>query len=435
MAAGLWRSDAGANWDETTVDRDEWHYLSVGTIARRDGAPVDDAPDMRTALEAAAPIVDSEEMERSVPHIGALRILGVATALGIFSGLQAYNYVNLLTNREQPFHLLLALNVSYWYGWAILVPGILWLARRYRFGRHTWKRAAVVHAIGVVAATSAHAALATSSHVAILDLAGRPAEWWPMFKELFFLNFDWEMMTYWAVVGLSHALDFHRESQERELTAVQLEARLAEAQLAALQRQLHPHFLFNTLNTISALMHRDIEAADAMLERLSDLLRLTLDRISLQQVPLQDELDFIEKYLDIERARFGDRLKVHFDIAPDVLDAFVPTLLLQPLVENAVRHGIAPTVGGGRLEVSGRRDGDRLRLVVRDNGAGLGNDTLQAFNTGVGLSNTRSRLEHLYGVDHRFEFHRPPDGGLAVTVVIPFSAADFPGRSSMESVA
>jgi signal transduction histidine kinase len=375
-------------------------------------------------------------MERPVPHIGPLRILGVATALGIFSALQAYNYVNLLTNREQPFHLLLALNVSYWYGWAVLVPGILWLARRYRFGRFTWRRAAVMHAFGVVAATSAHAALAVSSHVAILHLADRPAEWWPMFKELFFLNFDWEMMTYWAVVGLSHALDFHRESQERELTAVQLEARLAEAQLAALQRQLHPHFLFNTLNTISALMHRDIDAADAMLERLSDLLRLTLDRISLQQVTLKDEIDFIEKYLDIERARFGDRLKVHVDVAPGVLDALVPTLLLQPLVENAVRHGIAPKVGGGRLEIACRRDGDRLRLVVRDNGAGLANDTLQAFNTGVGLSNTRSRLEHLYGDDHRFEFQRPPDGGLAVTVVIPFSApADLPGRSSMESVA
>jgi signal transduction histidine kinase len=403
---------------------------------RRDDSTPAGAAHARRALEARARIADSEEMERPAPHIGLLRIFGVATALGIFSGLQAYNYVNLLTNREQPFHLLLPLNLTYWYAWAVLVPGILWLARRYRFGRLTWRRAAVMHALGVVAATSAHAALAVSSHVAILDLAGRPAEWWPMFKELFFLQFDWEMMTYWAVVGLSHALDFHRESQERALTAVQLEARLAEAQLEALQRQLHPHFLFNTLNTISALMHRDIEAADAMLERLSDLLRLTLDRLSLQQVPLKDELDFVEKYLDIERARFGERLKVHFDIGPGILDALVPTLLLQPLVENAVRHGIAPKVGGGRLEIAARRDGDRLRLVVRDNGAGLANDTLQAFNGGVGLSNTRSRLEHLYGEQHRFEFHRPPDGGLAVTVVIPLSAsADVPGRASMESVA
>ena len=128
------------------------------------------------------------------------------------------------------------------------------------------------------------------------------------FQELFFLNFDWEMMTYWAVVGLSHALDFHRESQERELTAAQLRTRLAEANLQALQRQLHPHFLFNTLNTISALMHRDTEAADAMLERLSDLLRLTLDRVGTQQVPLKDELDFLRKYLEIEQTRFGERL-------------------------------------------------------------------------------------------------------------------------------
>jgi sensor histidine kinase YesM len=127
---------------------------------------------------------------------------------------------------------------------------------------------------------------------------------------------------------------------------------------------------------------------------------------------------------------------VHFDIEPGILDALVPTLLLQPLVENAVRHGIAPKVGGGRVEIVARRDGDRLRLVVRDNGAGLANDTLQAFNTGVGLSNTRSRLEHLYGDRHRFEFQRPSDGGLAVTVVIPLSAAaDVPGRPSMESVA
>jgi signal transduction histidine kinase len=365
-----------------------------------------------------------------------LRILGVATALGIFSALQAYNYVNLLTNRDQPFHLLLALNLTYWYAWAVLVPFILWMARRYRFGRHTWRLSAVAHTLGVVAATAAHAALTISARVGILHLDGRQAEWWPLFKELFFLNADWEMMTYWAVAGLSHALHFHHESQERQIASAQLEARLAEAQLAALQRQLHPHFLFNTLNTISALMHRDIEAADAMLERLSDLLRLTLDRISLQQVALKDELDFIDKYLEIEHTRFGDRLKVHFDIAPGTLDALVPTLLLQPLVENAVRHGIAPKVGGGRIEIAARRDGDRLRLVVRDNGAGLGSDTLQAFNTGVGLSNTRSRLEHLYGEQQRFEFHRPPDGGLAVTVVIPFSAAaGVPTRPSMESVA
>ena len=155
------------------------------------------------------------------------------------------------------------------------------------------------------------------AHLQLVDL---------YFRERFFLNFDWEMMTYWALVAFVHALDYHRESQERELTAAQLQTQLAEAQLEALQRQLHPHFLFNTLNTISALMHRDVHAADEMLVQLSDLLRLTLDRVGTQQVPLTDEVDFLRKYLEIEQTRFGDRLQVNIDVDPKVLDAPVPNL-------------------------------------------------------------------------------------------------------------
>src|SRR5688572_20144562 len=300
-----------SEWDESTVRRDERSDVHARESVGRDHPPGGLAMNPQRALEAARPIVDSEEMERPRPPIGPLRILGVATGLGIFSALQAYNYVNLLSNREQPFYLLLALNVSYWYAWALLVPGILWLARRHRFGRLTWRRAALMHAFGVVAATFSHAVITVSAHVAIIEgFAYKQVEWVPMFKELFFLNFDWEMMTYWAIVGLSHALDFHRESQERALTAAHLQTKLAEAQLQALQRQLHPHFLFNTLHTISALMHRDTMTADAMLARLSDLLRLTLDRIGIQEVSLKEELEFLGKYLEIERTRFGDRLTV-----------------------------------------------------------------------------------------------------------------------------
>jgi two-component system, LytTR family, sensor kinase len=376
-------------------------------------------------------------MERNTRRISLLSIAGVASAFGVFSALQAYNYVTLFTDRKDSFHVLLALNVTYWYAWAVLVPGMLWMARRYRFGRHTWKRAAAMHGLGVLVFTLTHAVIVVSCRVVIMKtLAGRDVEWWPAFHELFFLNFDWEMMTYWAIIGLSHALDYHRESQERALTAAQLQTRLAEAQLQALQRQLHPHFLFNTLHTISALMHRNTEAADAMLVRLSDLLRLTLDRVGVQQLPLQDELDFVEKYLEIERTRFGDRLQIHFDIAPDTMSASVPNLLVQPLVENAVRHGIGPKVGGGRVDVVARRDGDQLRLVVRDDGFGLPADALDAFNTGgVGLSNTRSRLEHLYPGRHRFEFLKPAGGGLAVTVLIPFVLAGESSGAPMESVA
>ena len=346
-----------------------------------------------------------------------------ATVLGVFSAIQAYNYVALFSEKPQPLAVLLGLNMSYWYAWALLAPFVLWLARTYRFERFKWTRALAVHVPAVVFFTFVHAMLLGAGRVATLQLlAGREVDWWFGVRERFFLYFDWEMMTYWAIIAVSHAFDYYRESQERALTTAQLQTRLAEARLQALQRQLHPHFLFNTLHTISALMHRDIDKADNMLARLSDLLRLTLERVSTQLVPLKDELDFINKYLDIERTRFGDRLQVTFVVEPDTLGASVPNFVLQPLVENALKHGIGPKVGGGRVEVRAHHNGEWLQLVVQDDGCGVPQDKLDAFNTGVGLSNTLSRLQHLYPANHTFEFQTPPGGGLAVTIVIPFAA-------------
>src|SRR5262245_32855783 len=363
-----------------------------------------------------------------------LTIFSIATALGVLTGLQAYNYVALTAEHKQPFNVLLALNLTYWWSWALLVPGVVWMARHYRFERHTWRRAAVFHALGVIAFTAAHVALATSARgVIITHLTERSFSWWMYFRERFFLNLDWEMMTYWAIVAFVHALDYHRESQERELTAAQLQTQLAEAQLEALQRQLHPHFLFNTLNTIAALMHRDVHKADEMLVQLSDLLRLTLDRVGTQQVPLKDEIDFLRKYLEIEQTRFGHRLQVSIDVDPEMLDAPVPNLILQPLVENALRHGIGPRVGVGCVEVKARHVEGNLMLTVRDNGVGLSPDKLDAFHSGVGLSNTRSRLDNLYGERHRFEFQTPPGGGLVVTIVIPIGHEAESRVSSPES--
>ncbi len=376
---------------------------------------------------------------RSRPgRVGLPMIFGVATALGVFSAFQAYNYVSFFTERRPWFPMLLALNVTYWYAWAVLVPGILWLARRHRFVWNTWKRSLAAHAVGVLVFTFLHAVITVSCRVPIAASFGtaRSMTWWQAFQELFFLNFDWEMMTYWAVVGLSHALDFYHESQEQRVAAAQLGTRLAEARLQTLQSQLHPHFLFNTLHTISALMHRDTEAADAMLARLSDLLRLSLDRTGTQQVTLKEEMDFLQKYLEIERTRFGDRLVVGIDVEPETLDASVPNLLLQPLVENAIRHGIAQKVAGGLLEIRATREDDTLCLLVRDTGPGLSAATLSALNTGVGLSNTRSRLEEFFPDRHRFEFHEPPEGGLAVKIRIPFVVhPDSHPGADLESVA
>jgi two-component system LytT family sensor kinase len=195
-----------------------------------------------------------------------------------------------------------------------------------------------------------------------------------------------------------------------------------EAQLKTLQQQLHPHFLFNTLNSISVLMHRDTAAADRTLMRLSDLLRLTLERLGDQDVTLDAELDFLRKYLDIERIRFADRLAIRFDIAPETLTARVPTLLLQPLVENAIKHGVARRTGIGHIAITARRDHDKLWIEVRDDGVGLSEDALVAIHKGIGVSTTRARLEHQFGADFRFEFHRLSQG-VAVIVAVPWRPA------------
>jgi len=172
--------------------------------------------------------------------------------------------------------------------------------------------------------------------------------WWNLVKQSYFQYFDWEMMTYWAIIGAFHSVNYYREFQDGALKAARLETQLAEAQLQALQRQLHPHFLFNTLNAISALMHRDVEAADQMLSKLSDLLRIALDQRGAQEVALKDELEFLQKYLEIEQTRFGDRLSVDFTIEPQTLDAQVPNLILQPLVENSIRHAVAVRIEPGQ---------------------------------------------------------------------------------------
>ncbi|HLB85681.1 MAG TPA: sensor histidine kinase, partial [Steroidobacteraceae bacterium] len=244
---------------------------------------------------------------------------------------------------------------------------------------------------------------------------------WTRARHDYLWQLDWLLMTYLFLVGLAHALAYRRESEARALDSAHLETRLVEAQLQALQRQLHPHFLFNTLNTISALMHRDVDAADATIARLSDLLRMSLQRVGVQEVPLKEELDFLSKYLEIEQTRFRDRLTVVFDVEAETLHALVPNLLLQPLVENAIKHGIGPRPTPGQIAVRARVNGAMLELDVQDNGVGLSAARLTDFNRGVGLSNTRSRLDHLYGSLHRFEFRQPAEGGLLVCIAIPMA--------------
>ncbi|PWU16825.1 MAG: hypothetical protein C5B50_12435 [Verrucomicrobia bacterium] len=223
---------------------------------------------------------------------------------------------------------------------------------------------------------------------------------------------------YWVVVSIAHAARYLRRSQERERAALELESRLAEARLQALRAQLHPHFLFNTLNAISTLVHKDPDAADEMIANLSELLRVTLDSSAEQEIPLRQELDFLDRYLEIQQVRFGERLRVEKQVDAASLEAQVPTLILQPLVENAIRHGIEPLTDAGVVFIGTRRNGNSVELVVRDNGAGPQKPSKP--RGGIGLANTRARLQELYGDEASLILTTPSEGGFKVEIKLPY---------------
>jgi LytS/YehU family sensor histidine kinase len=230
-----------------------------------------------------------------------------------------------------------------------------------------------------------------------------------------------QYLVYWTIVGVTHAWLYYRESRERELKTSQLEALLAHTRLQMLSMQLQPHFLFNTLNTIAELVHQQPAAAERMIGGLSHLLRETLHAGLVDRVALSQELGLLERYVDIQRARFGNRLSVTVTTAADAARALVPTLLLQPLVENAIQHGIGARAGAGQIEITAARNGDQLQITVADDGRGLPSASLPA---GIGLANCRSRLQTLYGVDaFALSIANRPAGGAIVTVSLPWQTA------------
>jgi two-component system, LytTR family, sensor kinase len=348
-------------------------------------------------------------------------VLGAATILGLFSTLQAYRLTTL--NIKPPdvyFRDLLFLNLAYWYVPALLTPTFFRLAHRLRRRPDHWLLTLGVHAIAAGVFSVVHFACMMGVRLAMWPGAGKmPAVEWTAFAQRMYLtNLDWALMTYSAIIGLSYALAYYQESQERALKAAHLETRLAEARLRTLEAELHPHFLFNTLHAISTLVHSKPETADRMISRLSDLLRLTFDRSGEAEVTLQEELEFLQKYLEIEQTRFQDRLTVRFNIDPETLDAEVPRMILQPLVENAIKHGITPRVAAGHLHIAVRRRDDTLTLEVLDDGVGTRGS--QPLSEGVGLGNARARLASLYGTQQRLDAGARPGGGFNVKIEIPF---------------
>lgn len=338
-------------------------------------------------------------------------ILLVWALVGLFFSSQIYFYF-LGTPKQMSLPSALAWQMTAVVIFALSTPLVLLLARRYRVERQTWRRAVPVHLLAGTLICSAWAAF----HIGLdTYFNGNLVNFkWDNLHRVVFLNLDRELLVYWIIVVVSHAADYYQRYREGELRA-------SQAQLQALKMQLHPHFLFNALHSISALVHSDPDAADKMIARLGDFLRLTLDSAAAQEVTLKQELEFLNCYLDIERTRFRDRLTTQIDADPQLLDCVVPNLILQPIVENAIRHGVSQRAAHGHVEVRATRVGQALRLEVRDNGRGLpeGAEVCRAGQGGVGLANTRARLQQLYGGDYRFELANAPAGGVVVTLELP----------------
>ena len=342
---------------------------------------------------------------------------GVCTLLGLIVAAEEH-VSSTLDGRPVPlpWGSVLAEGLGLWSLWAVVWVLVDVAARRWPLGQQPWRlRLALYTAAGFAIAGlklvwdypwicgfyCPHPETLTFGKFLLMGFADVFAEY---------------IVIYWTMVGVSHALGYYGKYREREVQAARLETDLARARLGLLKSQLHPHFLFNTLNAISALVHTDPEAADRMVARLGDLLRLALDDFDVQEAPLSRELEAVRAYLEIEQARLGPRLRVRLDVAPDAAGACVPTFLLQTLVENAVRHGVAPRSTPGHVQVRAWREDDRLRLEVRDDGPGLPPEP----RGGVGLANTRARLIHLYGPRQRLEVCNDPRGGCVAGITLPY---------------
>jgi len=340
------------------------------------------------------------------------RYLGIWTLIGLFFGTQAVIYAAYLPTQEWQRPMLSAL--ADWYIWAMFAPIILALGRRFPLTQGHRRRSLPTLVIAGFVITLLKITARSAAGQIIPQLPTLPLQ--GMLLSQFHLN----LATFWAILGIGSAFRYYRQFRERELQTSLLEARLAEARLQVLQMQLQPHFLFNTLHTISAFVQEgEPEIADRMIARLGELLRLVLDTAHTQEVSLRQELEFLQRYLDIQQLRFQERLRIRMDVSDEALDGRIPSLLLQPLVENAIRHGISSRSEGGTVTVRAARVRSELQVGVRDDGVGLGPVGVRGEN-GVGLANTRARLEQLYGARHRFAVDSTPDGGVQVSIAIPW---------------
>lgn len=359
---------------------------------------------------------ESRPLTRRLARAWLYSVLVVAIVV-FGTGLQSY--VELTMRGEENINVwrMVRWRLIWWFGWTLIAPLVFEFVRRYPLRREGWPATVLLLVAGNVVAYTLHVAI----QVAAMYLPAYQMVHDSLPEAIRYhitISLYLNVFIYWVIVLVANALRAYGETQRVALRAANLEAQLANARLDALQMQLHPHFLFNTLHGISTLMYRDVRAADAMVSRLSKLLRRVLDTSDRHEVSLEEELDFVEEYLNVERTRFGDRLDVEFDIQPETRTLAVPTFVLQPLVENAIKHGVAANGNRGRIQIVARRTDGRLEVSVADDGPGIPADEA-IMDAGVGLSNLTDRLSRMYDDQARLDLSNVPGGGFRARVVLP----------------
>jgi two-component system LytT family sensor kinase len=366
-------------------------------------------------MRKPAPTLENEPvLSKRLVRFGI--IWGVWTIVALFFSTQVYV---MYYAEKQPIRYAqgFLVQASACYLWALATPLVLWLARRFCIDRNNWLRRTALHFLFSLGLVSTLLVLDFLSFMILLGHAGSITP----FRIFGFIynNLDRWLLIYGVILLLSHAFNYYNSYRKGELKASQLRTQLVQSQLEALKMQVQPHFLFNTLHSISALLSKDAEGARKMITRLGDFLRLTLENSGSMEVTLQQEIEFLNGYLEIERIRFQDRLTTDIHVDPEVLDVQVPNLILQPIVENAMRHAIGNSTSG-RVEITAMPRNGVLRIEVRDNGPGIVDRALEVRRgKGLGLANTQARLDGLYGNAARFEMVNDPAGGLIVALEIP----------------
>jgi hypothetical protein len=317
------------------------------------------------------------------------------------------------------------IQVIYWSTWAVICPAIFWLCRRLYDGPRIWSRYVPGLLLGLVAVSFLHPLLENAFWFAkawteywLSRGANPPGDYFSKVWAAVLKGSGTNPFMFGVIACVWHAMRYANDLRDRQIKSLELESRLREAQLQALRSQLNPHFLFNTLHSIAELVHADPDLAEKLVLRLGELLHKVLASSTQQEVPLVEEIEFIKAYLDIEQMRLGDRLRVEWDIADELLNVQVPSLVLQPLVENAIQHGIASSNEPGDLRIRARREEGFLRLQVRDSGPGLPQPGEPA-QLGIGLRNTQARLQTIYGDQHDFELIN--NDGLTVNLRLPIA--------------